>query len=204
VFVATITGRHRRDESPSLTCVQRRPSLGLRMMVIRRALLVTSLVSSLACSSVIVTGRPQDLDQATKIASLPGKQETEVRYGAARGQAVRRGVVSPFDSHAFLVTTPAGESGSIPFSTTQSMSFRDRNKGGRNGFIMGALVGGLLGAVSVSALSASARESDFQSKEDSTNLKEIGVGFLVGGLVFGMIGGVLGAASGQRTTIEFH
>ena len=168
-----------------------------------RPFVLVCLFPGLACSRVNPMRRPANLDEATQIASMPGKSEVEVKYWTVHGQASRRGTVAPFDAQTFVVTEPSGATTRIPFSSAQSISFKDHRKGGTDGFIAGALTGGLLGFITGGVLGGGFYDSDRPASEQDHSLSLGATGLLVGGVLFGLIDGVIGSAVGHRTTLTF-
>jgi hypothetical protein len=138
---------------------------------------------------------------------LPGKQVVEVKYTTARGQAIRRGIVTPLDAEAFLLTEPSGKSSRIPFPATQSMTIKDPGKGARYGFAAGA-VPGALGGLLIGVLTAAMYDfnKSWSSPQESHSGTEAGIiiGAMAGSaLVWGGIGAMIGNGSGYRTTLAF-
>jgi hypothetical protein len=169
------------------------------------ALLVVCAFAGVGCSTNSTIRQPTSPAEAAQILAGPGSRAVRLEIEFPEGPEVLRGALSPFDADTFTIVEPSGQKRSVPFQDVRSITYNDRFKGLRNGFLVGAISGFLAGAL-LSRDWCSDR-GDMRSTDDSwssscngNNLIQAG---LASGLVAGVIGGVAGVVIGHPTILTF-
>jgi hypothetical protein len=185
-------------------------------MTLRRsiaALAAVSLLGGGACSTTQAIQRPELLPpekgivQAKSIVESFAGKEVEValaRPDQPKSHAsVRTGRLASFDSRSFFLFQDSQPPTHIRFEDTRSFTRIDRSKGAGYGFLGGAALGGLVGAMAGVSLSRIGCDSDVYPPRCPSALEPALLVGMLGGLLVGALGAGIGAAVGHRTTLTF-
>jgi hypothetical protein len=142
-------------------------------------------------------------EMARIVANRTAKVEF-VEYAPHLQPAIRKGELSILDDHSFVLRMPSEMPSRIPFEHTRSIRIVDHARGATDGFLIGAISGGLVALlVGYSVAAGFGCKNDVPNPPPCHPYDGLLEATLLGALVSGALGTAIGAAIGHRTTFTF-
>jgi hypothetical protein len=171
-------------------------------------LVASSLISMAACSNTIAVHSPASMAEAQEMARILANRTAKVEFvghDASHPQpAIRKGELSILDDHSFVLRMPSEMPSRISFEHTRSIRIVDHARGAVDGFLIGAISGGLVGLLlGYSVASGFGCKNDISNPPPCHPYDGLWEATALGALVSGVVGTAIGASIGHRTTFTF-